>query len=197
MAKEDKDKERLTVITPTGRACFVHVWEPHQFEAAKGDKQKEPQYRIILVFDEDTDLTELKKTAGRALKKKWGADAKRMLAKNQLHLPWRPGSDYEEYGEPFTDDGAVFIAASSKGAPGVVDARAKAIMKQQDFYPGCMARISVYAHAYDSMGNKGVTFLLNNVQKMADGKPLAGTRKNAEDEFEPAEGSGDDASDLF
>jgi Protein of unknown function (DUF2815) len=193
----EKRDDSLVCITPPGTACFCHIWEPHAFKPAKGSTSaKEPQYRIILVFDEDTDLSELKKTAGRAAIKKWGVKAsKEMVADEEMHLPFRKGREYREYGEPFTDPGAVFISASSNGAPGVVDARAKPIMKQQDFYAGCKARISVYAHAYDSMGNKGVTFLLNNVQKTGDGKRISG-RADAEEEFDAVD-SDADADDLF
>lgn len=198
--KDNKDKESFTVITPPGIACFVHVWEPFAFKGSKGEKAKDPQYRILLVFEKGTDLSELKKVAGKALLKKFGEDAKRMIKKGQLHTPFREGSEYEEYGAPFSNDGTIFISASSNGAPGVVDARAKPILKQQDFYAGCKARISVYAHAYDSMGNKGVTFLLNNVQKVGDGERISG-RQNAEDEFDEVEdegsGKGGDADDLF
>lgn len=203
MAKEDKSaKDSLTFITPTGTATFVHIWEPFAFKSKDPAKQKEPQYRLTLVFDDEADLSEMKKIAGQALVKKFGkAEASAMLKRKQLSLPWRDGIEYEEYGEPFTNDGAVFISASSRSAPGVVNERAKQIMKQQDFYPGCLARISVYAHAFDSMGNKGVTFLLNNVQKMGDGTKLAGARKNAEDEFDAVEGSGkggdDDLDDIL
>lgn len=198
MPAPKKDEDSLTTITPPGVACFVHVWEPFAFKPAPGQAPKDPDYSLMLVFDESTDLIDLKKLAGRAMLKKWGNEAKTMLKNGQLRMPWRPGSEYAKHGEPFDADGAMFIRASSRNAPGVVDARAKPILKQQDFYAGCKARISVYAHAYDTMGNKGVTFLLNNVQKVADGKKLAGTKADAEKEFDPIGGSTDDDSDdLF
>ncbi len=120
-------------------------------------------------------------------------------------MPFRDATDYEDYGDPFTKagySGGKFITASSRMAPGVVDERAKPIMNQMDFYAGAMARISVYAHPYDSMGNTGVTFLLNNVQKAGDGKRIDG-RKAATEEFEPlakgkaAKGKEDDLDDMF
>lgn len=197
MAKEEKKDDGLTIITPTGIACFVHVWEPHAFTDNKGNKG-EPNYGLILVFDKKTDFSEMRKTCGRALVKKWGDKAKAM--KSQFRLPFRDASDYTEYGEPFDrDDGSTMIIFKSKSAPGVVDARAKPIMNQMDFYAGAMARVSCYAHAYNSMGNKGVTFLLNNVQKMADGERLAGARQNAEDEFGPISEGGEegDLDDIF
>lgn len=197
MGKEEKKDDGLTLITPSGIACFVHVWEPHAFTDNKGNKG-DLNYGLILVFNKKTDLSEMRKTCDRALIKKWG-EAKAKAMKLQFRLPFRDASDYSEYGEPFRDDGSIMVNFKSKNAPGVVNARAKPIMNQMDFYAGVIARVSCYAHAYDSMGNKGVTFLLNNVQKMADGERLSGAQQNAEDEFGPiSEGGGEeDADDLF
>lgn len=180
MAKEQQ--EGLKVITPEGRVAFPHVWEPHAFQAGQ-----EPNYSLILVFPEGVDLTELKKACGKAAVAKFGDKAKAMMKSGQLRMPWRDGSEYAEYGDPFVA-GATFVTAKTKQAPGVVDERAKPIMKQMDFYAGCMGRASVYAHAYDTMGNKGVTLLLNNVQKTGDGERMSG-RQRAEDEFTPVKGA--------
>jgi hypothetical protein len=181
MAGKEQD-DGLKVITPEGRVAFPHVWEPHAFQAGQ-----EPNYSLILVFPEGTDIMELKKACGRAAVKKFGDKARGMMKAGQLRMPWRDGSEYSEYGEPFVD-GAIFVTAKSKQAPGVVNERAKPIMNQMDFYAGCMGRASVYCHAYDTMGNKGVTLLLNNVQKTGDGERMSG-RQRAEDEFEPVKGA--------
>lgn len=197
MAEKEKDNS-LNVISPVGVACFVHVWEPHAFKDDNG-ADKDPNYGLILVIKKDDEgLKAMRKACGAALIKKWG-EAKAKAMKSQFRLPFRDATEYAEYGEPFDGaDDCVMINFKSKSAPGVVDARAKPIMNQMDFYPGCLARVSCYAHAYDTRGNKGVTFLLNNVQKMGDGKKLAGTRMNAEQEFGAiTEDSGEDADDLF
>lgn len=187
MAKDDKSDE-LKVITPIGTVCFPHVFEPHSFQQGQ-----EPNYSLILVFPDGKGLTELKKACLAAARKKWGDKADGMIKSGALRMPWRKGTEYGTYGEPFVD-GSVFVTAKSKQAPGVVDARAKPIMKQMDFYAGCQGRASVYCHAYDTMGNKGVTLLLNNVQKTGEGEKLSG-RQSAEDEFSPVEGAGDDDDD--
>lgn len=183
-----KDTENLKVFTPIGTVSFPHVWEPHSFQAGQ-----EPNYSIILVFAEGTDLKALKKACSVAAKNRWADKAADMFKKGQLRMPWRPGSDYAEYGEPFVE-GTTFVTAKTKQAPGIVDHRAKPIINQMDFYAGCMARASVYCHAYDTMGNKGVTLLLNNIQKTGEGTRLSG-RKSAEDEFDPIEGSSKDDED--
>lgn len=187
MAKESKP--RLT--TPVGIACFAHVFEPHAIEAGKDKK-----YSIVLVFDKATvpQLKELKLACVAAAESKFGPNAREMIKKGKLRMPWRPGSDYEEYGAPFDEEGSVFISIQSNTAPGVVDRRAKPLMSQDQFYSGCKARATYAAWPYDSNGNKGVTLLLNNVQKAADGDRLSG-KPSAEDDFDEVEGADDDLAD--
>jgi hypothetical protein len=196
MAKEkDDNRVDLTCITKVGIACMVHVWEPHVF---KNSKNKDPAYRMMLVFPEGMEaLGDVKRIVGNAAKAKWGEEkTKDMLKKKKLSLPWRPASDYDEYGEPFTRDGAVMISVSTRNPPQIVDARRREIANQQDFYSGCLARCSVYAHAFDSDGNAGVTLLLNNVQKAGDGTKLSGGRKDASEEFTALEEEDDSSEDL-
>jgi hypothetical protein len=200
-----QDKQDRTIITPIGIACFVHVFEPFAFPAKQGDAPKEPNYSLMLVFnkkDMETDpaWTKLKTGVSNALREKFGDQAKALLQRGKLSLPWRDANEYEQYGPPF-EDGNIMISVKSKNPPGIVDERSRPIMDQSKFYPGALARVSCYPWAFDSMGNKGCTLLLNNVQKAGEGERLAGGRMSAEAEFQPlVEGGGggdDDASDLF
>lgn len=200
MGKDQEKDDSLNLITPIGVACFVHVWEPHAFADESGNK-KDPNYGLILVFDKGEALKEMKKACGRALIKKFGEAKAKAMAKT-AKLPFRMASEYAEYGAPFDAEDAeerIMVSFKSRSAPGVVNARAKAIMNQPDFYAGCLARVSCYAHAFDSMGNKGVTFLLNNVQKMGEGEKLAGSRRSAEDDFgaDSEAGGDEDLDDIF
>jgi hypothetical protein len=63
------------------------------------------------------------------------------------------------------------------------------IINEADFYPGCYARATVRPFWYDTAGNKGVAFGLQNIQKLADGEPLGG-RVVASKEFEPVAPAG-------
>jgi hypothetical protein len=85
------------------------------------------------------------------------------------------------------------ITAKSKSRPGIVDADVQPITDQMDFYPGCTCRASVVPFAFDKKGSKGVTFLLNNIQKLKDGTRLDGKMK-AEDEFDSADDDEDPLS---
>lgn len=187
MATKTKS-ERLT--SPQGIVCFEHVWE-----AAAMEEGKEPRFSLMLVYAEPkalAELKELKQKCFAAATAKFGEEEwRKMHGKGKFRFPWRKGDDYEDYGPPFDLPGAMFCNFQSKSAPGVVNARAKPITDRSDFYSGCIARVTYSPWAYDSNGNKGVTLLLNNVQKVKDGERLSG-KPSAEDDFEAAEGADDD-----
>ena len=89
--------------------------------------------------------------------------------------PIRDGNEKDD--EHF--QGKVFITARSNDKPQVVDMDAEPVMDQDDFYSGCLARADVYIFAYDKAGNKGVSMILNSVQKLGDGERLSGRRSAA------------------
>lgn len=197
-------KERKSLQSPIGIATFVHLFEPFAFKATKTRAAKEPQYSVLLVFDADTakspEMRALKLACIEAAEAKFGADARLKIKRGKIAMPWRDAAEYEEYGEPFTDEGSVMINFKSNTPPGIVDRRATPIMDRKAVYSGCKMRASFGVWPYDTDGSRGVTLLLNNVQKAGDGKRLAG-RPDAEDEFDAIGGDdgsdGDDDDDLI
>lgn len=177
LAKPKKDSG-LTVITPEALACYAHVWKARP--ALNPKPGQEPQYSITLVFPKNTDLSKLRHAATLAAQKRWGA---KMPA--GLRSPFRKGDEARPDDPLFK--GCMFITARTVSKPGIVDRNVQPILDEMDFYSGCKCKASVYAMAYDQAGNKGVSFLLNNIQKTADGTRLSG-RKRAEDEFDALEG---------
>jgi Protein of unknown function (DUF2815) len=167
------------VITPKFRVSYPALFEPKETPSG------ELRYSTTMVFDKDEDLSALKKAAGEALQERWGAKAMEMVKKQQLKWPFRDGS--EKFGP-----GTIFLNVSSKQQPGVVDryagpdGRPRPITDPDEVYPGCYARASVRPFTYDVNGSKGVSFGLNNLQKLADGERLDG-RMKAADEFDPTE----------
>lgn len=181
-AKKDPKDKGTTVITPVAIATYANVWKARpSLNPERGD-----QYSIVLVFPKGTDLSPLQKAAKLAVSKKWGDKPP-----SSLKNPFRKG-DVDKPDDP-TFKGAIFITARTNNKPGIVDSKVQPILDEMDFYSGCKCRASVYAMAYDQKGSKGVTFLLNNLQKVADGDRLAG-RKKAEDEFDDTD-DGDEEGD--
>lgn len=181
MSKMDISLKR--VITPEFRVSFPQVFTPKAFE------DQEPKYSVVMLFDKKTDLASLKKAAFNAAVEKWGSKEK--FPKN-LRMPFRDGS---ERSDTPGYEGTIFISASSKNQPGLVNGKREAILDQKDFYAGCYARAELIAFAYVKAGNKGVSFSLQNVQKLRDGTPFSG-RKNAEDVFDAVEDDSDNAENY-
>lgn len=184
------EKNPQNCITPIGVVSFPNLWTPKAFQPGKP-----AEYSTVLVFSAETDLSILKAAIKAAAVKKFGADYKEKGI--VLRTPLRKTEEYTRYGEPFTTNpGGTFISCGSTTPPGIVDARAQVIMTQSDIYAGCLARVSVYCHPYDTAGNKGVKLLLNNFQKAGEGKRLSG-RLAAEQEFERLEtASSADSDDI-
>lgn len=167
-------KPTTKVMTPKFRVSF-----PDVFVARAMEQGQEPKFAITMLFAKDADLSALKAAAQQAVIDKWGADPKKWPA--NLKSPFRDQGDMEYEGY---EKGCIFVRATSKQKPGVVGLDAKTPLEPADFYPGCYARATVNAFAYEAKGNKGVSFGLQNVQKLEDGDPLGG-RSRPDQDFEP------------
>lgn len=168
------------VTTPKFRVSFPHVFKPHAFN----DKQ-EPKFSVVMLFDKKTDISAMEKAADAAAIDKWGTDKKKWP--KGLRMPFRDGN---EKGDLKGYKNATVVSASSKEPPGVVDQGRQAILDANAFYAGCYARATLIAFAYDQMGNRGVSFSLQNLQKLGDGEKFSG-RKAAEDDFDEVEDDSD------
>jgi hypothetical protein len=178
------------VITGKFRVSFPYVFRPGKAM----NPGAEPKYSLTMLFPKDADLSKLKAAATAAATEKWGLDQTKWP--KGLRNPFRDQSEKEFEGY---EKGCIFITATSKQRPGLVDAKLQDIIEEKDFYPGCYARASVRAFAYDQTGNRGVSFGLQNVQKLADGEPLGG-RTRPTDDFEPvmdSVGATDPAAAIF
>jgi hypothetical protein len=177
------------VITPEATLSY-----PHLFEPVAGPDGGEPKYAATLVFAPETDLSALKAAAMAAAVEKLGSKEKVETAIRTGKLAWPFREADEESGYP---KGSIFFGARSKAAPGLVsryagpDGKPKPITLEDqkpgnplDLYPGCKVRASLVAFYYDYMGmKKGVSFALNNIQKLGEGTRLD-NRRAASDEFE-------------
>lgn len=171
-----KEKKVEGKKCPVFRVSFPHVFEPVDFE---GDEKF--KYRLTMLFPKDADLTELKRAAQNARIEALGKDKKKWPA--NLVSPFNDGATKEDLAG-YED--TIFVTASSKDKPQIVDRHREPITDPEDFYPGCYAKASLIAFYYDVGKNKGVSFALQNLQKVKDGENLSG-KPNAEDDFEDIE----------
>lgn len=163
------------VITGEVRFSYAHVHEPHAVEEGQDKK-----YSVSILIDKKDKETLDKigkavKAAAEAGKAKFG----NKIPKN-LKLPLRDGDEEREDDAVYA--GKMFLNASSKTKPGIVDADREPIMSNDEFYSGCFGRASLNFYAFAVSGNKGVAVGLNNLQKLEDGDKLSGG-SSAEDDF--------------
>lgn len=203
------------IITPKFRVSY-----PHVFEARKAPGALKARFSLTALFTDDPEsppgsgtIEEMKTLALAAALEKFGdTEATRTaIRKGKIKMPFLE-PDEGKYPDEFTL--MMRFASDEKYKPQVVDrfrgpdGKAAVITDPDVLYPGCWARASVRAFAYDTSGNKGVSFALNNVQKLAEGDRLD-NRVDARDEFEAedpevadgdlgtAEGSEDESLDTM
>jgi len=186
----------VKVITPVFRVCFPNVFRPRPQKNDDGTEGA-PKYGVTAVWDPK------RIAAIAAEQKRWDAmmriadeAAMEMFKKPLSKLPAnfkrpiRDGAE-KEHLDGF-GPGLVFASLTSKMKPGIVAADGVTpIEDEEGFYPGCYARASVVAYAYDNKG-KGVAFGLNNLMFVRDGERLD-SRTDAADDFKDL---GEEPEDL-
>lgn len=165
--------EQVSMLSPAGQCAFVNllVAKPG-LNPAEGSK-----YSIILIFDKEAQATpefaRMKEAVKKAIVDKWGANPP-----SGLKAPFRPSAEKADKGFPAD---CVFISISSKLKPEVVDAEGLDVFEASQLYTGMIGRASLSIYAYDKGGNKGVSFGLNNFQKLAAGERKYGKSSAASD----------------
>ena len=181
MADNKGDK----VTTPKFRMSFPALLVASAMKNEKGEPDGEAKFSVVMLFDKAAQATpefaKMKDIAKAAAIAKFGPDYKTKVP--NLRSPFRDGAEkaLEGYGE-----GVVFVSASTKTRPGVVDGNKNRIDSAEEIFPGRYARATVTAYAYEKKGNKGVAFGLHNVQLLKGGESLSG-RVKAEDDFDEVE----------
>lgn len=185
------------LITPKARIAFANqLFVP---KAPKGGGAV--KYGCTLIFDAEAQKTaEFAKLraaiskAGGDERKNWDGTKFAELAKaGKVKVPILKGDDnLDDAGvvrEGFA--GAVYIRPTSKLAPQIVDQKMQVITEQTVLYSGAYVRASLGIFTYHVDGNRGISFGLRNVQKLADGPPL-GSFSRADDDFSPVADAGGD-----
>ena len=164
------------VVTGKGRLCYVkNLLTPDETGS----------YALMfLVPKTDTETVNAIKKAVEAFKKDPKAEAKwgsKFLA--SMKLPLRDGDTERDTEKSPEFKGHYFINANSYQKPSVVDTKLQAVIDPSEIYSGCYGRISIVPAAFNTDGNKGIKFYLNNVQKLGEGERLGGGASRAEDDF--------------
>ena len=183
----NKTTSPTKVIIPC-RISFANIWE------AKSINGGDEKYSVSLLIPKEDKATlgKIQKAVEAAKEdakgKKWGGK----IPPN-LKLPLRDGDidrpDDENYA------GHMFLNATSKDAPQIVDRRVQPILDPMECGSGDYCNVSVNFYGFAASGNKGVAAGLGNIQKVKDGERLAGKASAASD-FDEIEGE-DDGAEVF
>ncbi len=191
------------VKTPIFRASFAFLFEVSKLSG---------KYEVRMLFKKDEDLSVLKAAAKACVLKRYGTMAS---VPGNFRNPFRDqGEIKDKEGKLRTGHtpGALFITCRTDTRPGVIGPDdIHTSLEPHEFYSGCWAIATVRPGCYPKAGTTGVqpgvSFYLQNVQKIKDDDPL-GSRTRPEDDFEPVvspdnaesteeESSPDNAGDMF
>ena len=179
------NQEPTKVVTGEGRFSYAYLFTPY---VSQTHTDQEPKYKITLLIPKSDVQTKARIDAAIAAAREEGLNgAWNKIAPPTLPLPLYDGdgirADGTEYGPECK--GHWLLTAKTKLKPQIVDGQLQPIMDESEVYSGCYGRISVKIFPYGggkTTFKKGISALLNNVQKTRDGEPLGG-RTNAEDDF--------------
>ena len=160
------------VITgPQTRWSYANVWD------AKSINGGAPKYSVSLIIPKsDTKTVEKIKAAIQAAyeegQSKLKGNGKSVPALSVIKTPLRDGDTERPDDEAYKN--CYFINANSATAPGIVDADRNPVLTRSEVYSGVYGRASINFYSFNSNGNKGIAFGLNNLQLIRAGEPLGG-----------------------
>ena len=158
------------IISPEGVLMFEHLFRPRS-------DQKTPAFKAMTA------------AVNGVKAEKWGDQVPK-----KLKTPFLTADDLDKVPAGI-EDGDIFIRVTAVNKPKLVDQHVHEIMDESELYAGCRVRMSIQAYTWtDDKGGKGISFGLNNVQKIGDGAHLSGGSR-AEDDFDEVET--EDEEDLL
>ncbi len=182
---EKKKEEVIKITTPKCRMSFVTVFEPKRYKG--GD----PKFSVVMLFPKTLakqgELKDMQKLIKATAIEEWGEVPAEAITIDSEYCPFKDGDKkgYDGYEDTYC------ATASSLYQPAIIDVgnyakdiKPQAIIDPREFYSGCYARVSITAFTWESKGKRGVSFGLQNIQKLADGEPFSG-RGNPEADFDP------------
>ncbi len=188
MATND-NKELCRITTPEFRVSFPHVFKP---SVMKGTTNA-PKYSVTMLFPKNSNIKPLQEVIKQAKIAKFGPDKTEWP--DDMRSPVDDGdSPGNAKREGYAGCWAIKASSGADQKPGVFDEQVQEIIDPGKFYPGCYARAHVYAYVWEfpkGSGKFGVSFILDHIQKLRDGKSFT-SKKAGGDVFSPVAGGASD-----
>lgn len=181
------EKLNTKVITGKVRISYEHLLTAHSaFE------KQEPRYSCVLLIPKSDrkTLRDLRAAQKAALENGRSTKFNGSIPKNWKDTI-RDGDEEMDLEKNPEYKGMYFMTVANTTRPGIVGPDLSPLTTSDEVYSGMYARASLTAYAFNVQGNKGVSFGLNHIQKLADGEPFSG-RSKAEDDFEEWDEDDDD-----
>lgn len=180
------------VKTGKVRFSYVNIFKPRAVDGSSDAKYS----LTLLVPKSDTETYKAMRRAVAAAKNT-KPDVFKGMDDNEIQTPIHDGDGRKPKGGAYGPEckNCWVVNTSSTSKPGILDRNKDIMADPQEVYSGCYGRVTLNAYVYNRNGNKGISFGLNNVQKLADGAPLDG-RTRAEDDFDD-DWVDDDYDDLL
>lgn len=162
-----EQEQKRTFKTPKGRLSFPSLYEAN-------DYSDPPRFEATLIFDEDTDLSEMVDLAVAAGKQMFPKPFANCTGLDDWPKGYNPPLRHcsEKDLDGYDHDG-YFATFRNKNPVPIVDAGKNPIAeKSGEIYGGCYGHIAYSVYAYDNK-TKGVAFGLSAFQKVADGETFA------------------------
>jgi len=178
------------IISPEGVLMFEHLFRPRADQKTRDGR---PKFTATLCikpkFQKTAQFKAMKAAVDGCIAEKWGDQKPK-----KLKVPFLTVEDLDKVPQGI-EDGDIFIRVTAVNKPKLVDQHVQEILDESELYAGCRVRMSIQAYTWtDDKGGKGVSFGLNNVQKIGDGDHLSGGSR-AEDDFDEVET--DEEEDLL
>jgi len=182
------------IITPEFRAGFISIFKATQQKNDDGTLSA-PKFSVRACFPPDSDFDAMVEQVNRVVKDKFGDQPPKNWRK-----PFRKNEELDKPVQGIGDDWVIMtFSANEDRRPGIVDAKLQDIIDSSEVYSGAWYRAQVRAFWYEKKGNKGVSFGLQNVQKLRNDDPLGGSNIPASKAFDavPTEGGSKTAGGMF
>ena len=180
-------------LSPIGRVSFHSVFQPTAME-----KDQEKKYGVTLIFpkkgmkpDQIALLKAMKDSAEALCQEKFGCTLKDKHKGKAIRSPFRDGAE-KDHLDGYNDE-VIFVRFSGRNRPHVIGPDKSPIT--DDFYNGCLARVSYTTYSY-TKGSPGIAFGLVNIQKTGDADPFGFGSSNPDNDFDAVDDdlSGDGGS---
>jgi hypothetical protein len=172
------------VVTPLHRAAFAYLFKPDQKKDNQTGQAYDEYSVVMLIPKNDPAISNLVGAYNQVMTALYGADqSKWPTFRNPTFRDGDTDPTYRDANKYPGFQGMWVVKATSNQQPGLLDERKQPVITDGVLYSGMWGYAQVVASNYESQGNQGVKFYLNNYMKFRDDARMGGNGQTAEQAF--------------